>query len=384
MDRRAAAATPLRLPVVGRVLFVTWHGGGNVNPVVAIGQQLSELGHDVDVLGPSTLRRRFAEAGLAFTSRRVDDLWDIDQLVDEVTETIEDSEPDVVVVDYMLPGALCAAEASGRPTVALVHTLFRALLDDTGTVGPMGFVTSVEDVNGVRRQLGLDPVTSLGALFERTAQVLVTVPEAIDRGPPAPPYVTYVGPVFEPAGDDAGWEPPAGEGPLIVVTLGTTDMDELPVLLSVLDALAHERARIFATVGEHADPASIPTHANATVGPFVQHAAVLPHADLVISHGGIGTALAALAHGVPLLFLPLGRDQPANARAIAATGAAKVLPHGATPGQIARAADEVLTNPSYAEQARRLQGELAAGTGQHPATALIDQLISRESRPGSG
>ena len=47
---------------MGRVLFVTWHGGGNVNPVVAIGQQLRELGHDVHVLGAASLAPRFAAA----------------------------------------------------------------------------------------------------------------------------------------------------------------------------------------------------------------------------------------------------------------------------------------------------------------------------------
>jgi UDP:flavonoid glycosyltransferase YjiC (YdhE family) len=154
-------------------------------------------------------------------------------------------------------------------------------------------------------------------------------------------------------------------------------MDEIPVLMNVLDALAHERARVFATVGDHADPAGIPTHANATVSRFVQHAAVLPHADLVISHGGIGTALAAIAHGVPVLFLPLGRDQPVNAKAVAATGAGKVLPPSATPGQIARAADELLNDPRFREAAARAAEQLPERGEVHPATSIIDELARR-------
>ena len=213
------------------------------------------------------------------------------------------------------------------------------------------------------------PIDRLGQLLDTVERVLVTVPASVDTDGPRPGNVTYVGPVFEPAGGDEGWTPPSGDGPLIVVSLGTTDMDEVPVLTNVLDALAHERARVFATVGDHADPGAIPTPANATVGRFVQHAAVLPHADLVISHGGIGTALAAVAHGLPVLFLPLGRDQPANAKAIAATGAARVLPPSATPGQIARAAEELLTDPSYREAAR-------AGGGGGPGP--------RRGAPGDG
>jgi len=361
---------------MGRVLFVTWHGGGNVNPVVAIGQQLRQLGHDVHVVGTASLARRFAAADLAFTARAAPTEWDAGRLVDDVTDACRELDPDVVVVDYMQPAALVATEALGRTTVALVHTLYGALLKD-GTVGPMSMAASVRDVNELRRELGLAPIDRLGQLLDTVERVLVTVPASVDTDGPRPGNVTYVGPVFEPAGRDEGWTPPSGDGPLIVVSLGTTDMDEVPVLTNVLDALAHERARVFATVGDHADPGAIPTPANATVGRFVQHAAVLPHADLVISHGGIGTALAAVAHGLPVLFLPLGRDQPANAKAIAATGAARVLPPSATPGQIARAAEELLTDPSYREAARRVAVAVPAPGEVHPATAVIDELARR-------
>lgn len=360
---------------MGRLLFVTWHGGGNVNPVVAIGQQLRDLGHDLHMLGSASLAERFARAGLAFTARDRSTEWDNQQLADDTVEAVDTIDPDLVVVDYMLPAALCATEARGRRTVALLHTLYGKLMKD-GTVAPMGMAASPREINEVRDELGLGPIERLGDLLVRPEGVIVTVPAALDQTPDVPDNVIYVGPVFEAAGDDAGWTPPAGDGPLIVVSLGTTDMDELPVLAHVLDALAHERARVFVTVGDHIDPASIPTPRNATISRFVQHAAVLPHADLVVSHGGIGTALAAMAHGVPVLFLPLGRDQPINAKAIAATGAGRVLSPTATPGQIARAAEELLTDPSFREAAERLGSQLdTAHADVHPATALLDRLV---------
>ena len=39
----------------------------------------------------------------------------------------------------------------------------------------------------------------------------------------------------------------------------------------------------------------------------------MPGSAAVIGHGGLGTVLRALAHGVPQLLLPLGRDQAFNA-----------------------------------------------------------------------
>ena len=47
---------------------------------------------------------------------------------------------------------------------------------------------------------------------------------------------------------------------------------------------------------------------------------MLPHVDLVITHGGHGTVIRALAGGVPVMVVPISRDQPDNA--------ARVVHHG--------------------------------------------------------
>ena len=47
----------------------------------------------------------------------------------------------------MLPGALCAAEASGGATAALVHTLYGALLDGGDHPSPMAMAASCDTVN---------------------------------------------------------------------------------------------------------------------------------------------------------------------------------------------------------------------------------------------
>ena len=59
---------------------------------------------------------------------------------------------------------------------------------------------------------------------------------------------------------------------------------------------------------------------------FVPHGEVLPHASLVVTHAGMGTVMSALSHGVPLLCLPLGRDQFFNAAMVERLGAGRALP----------------------------------------------------------
>ena len=47
--------------------------------------------------------------------------------------------------------------------------------------------------------------------------------------------------------------------------------------------------------------------------------------EAVVTHGGSGTTLGALAHGLPLLVVPQGADQYANADAVVAAGAGRRL-----------------------------------------------------------
>ena len=80
-------------------------------------------------------------------------------------------------------------------------------------------------------------------------------------------------------------------------------------------------ANVLLTIGNGAPPdlfEHVPP--NVTVRSFVPQADVLPHAQLLVCHGGSGTVVAGLAAGVPMVITPVFADQPDNARCLAATG----------------------------------------------------------------
>src|SRR5438105_1725834 len=108
-----------------RYLLVTWDGGGNVPPLLGLATRLVRRGHDVVTLGPQTLAPRFERHGLHLCTRTSDMVSDTAGAADDVLAEIDARRPDAIVTDYMAPGALCAAEATGIPTAALVHTLYR-------------------------------------------------------------------------------------------------------------------------------------------------------------------------------------------------------------------------------------------------------------------
>jgi UDP:flavonoid glycosyltransferase YjiC (YdhE family) len=79
----------------------------------------------------------------------------------------------------------------------------------------------------------------------------------------------------------------------------------------------------------------------------------MPHTAAMVGHGGSGGTLQALAAGVPIAFLPLFVDGPANAERVATLGAGIVATHAA---QVV----EVLDDPTYGAAARRVAEEIRA------------------------
>jgi hypothetical protein len=332
----------------GRFLFVLWDGGGNVNPFLALGARLRERGHHVRVFGPTAVVARFAAVGVDTTTWPDAAAWS--PTADEVLAELSREPIDVAVVDYMLPAALAAADASDTCTVALVHTLYRAMQLD-GEMMTMLMATDAAGVNALCESLGVAPVRKVADLLDRVARVVVLSHEALDLPCDAVgANVVYAGPILEDAGGDAGWTPlfpPDDRRPLVVVGLGTTAMDEAPVVQRLLHALADLDVRVLVTVGPHLDPTSFDVPTNARVGGYVRHAAVLPHASVLVNHAGHGSIAAGLHHGLPMLCIPLGRDQPANAAAIARVGAGLVLTSDASGDELRDAVAELLASPDY-------------------------------------
>jgi hypothetical protein len=362
--------------VAGSILFVTWDGGGNVPPVLALAGRLRGGGHDVRAMGTASLAARFAAEGIPFLARDPLVEWDQSALAREVLTEAGDA--DLVVSDYMLPGALCGAEASHRPNVALVHTLYAANLDGDGGLVPMHMAATVDGIAAARAELGLPSVASFGELLDRATRLLVTCPEELDVPlDHRPDNVRYVGPVLEGPGSDAGWRPPGVDDgrPLVVVGMGTTPMDEGPVLQRVLGALEGAPVRVVATVGAHLDLDDLAAPAEVHLTRYVRHAALLPWASAVVTHAGLGTILAGLAHGLPLVCLPLGREQPHNAAAVVRVGAGLALEPTAAPDEIVsavrRAVDDLELRAGAARMALRIDELAAAGS----AVAELEQLL---------
>ena len=100
--------------------------------------------------------------------------------------------------------------------------------------------------------------------------------------------------------------------------------------------------------------------------------------DLVASHAGAGTILAALALGIPQLCLPQRADQFMNAEAIASAGAGLTIPPDRVDAAtVARAVRRLLEDPSYLRAARAIADEMALMPSPEVVTPVLEALAAR-------
>jgi UDP:flavonoid glycosyltransferase YjiC (YdhE family) len=97
---------------------------------------------------------------------------------------------------------------------------------------------------------------------------------------------------------------------------------------------------------------------------------------VVVTHGGHGTVIKALAAGRPCLVMPLGRDQPDNAARVGAHGAGLALPRSARPERIAAALLRLLEDRSYAEAAAELGRRIRVEADDRRIVEAVESLVT--------
>ena len=356
----------------GRVLLVSWDGGGNVPPALNLGARLVGRGHQVRMLGWSSTAQRAADAGLDFSglsmaplppgstheqtwSELIDPMLHGDGTLEEILTVARSFRPDVLVIDCMMGAAFAAAAQLGLPTAVLVHVRYQPFVNLWGD----------ELMH-----------TSVRGLLSRTDLVLALTPPGFD-GPcdAVPANTTYAGPILAPV---ATVGPPGMAGlaepgdPWVLVTLGTTEQQQHEALAAILEAVSALPVRVLLTLGGVLPVNSVAVPGNVTVRDFVPHDRVLPQVSAVVCHAGLSTVTTSLAYGVPLLCIPQGREQPLNAERVTACGVGRALAPDASATEIADAMHLVLNDAAIRTAAARFATP-DSGAG---AAELVEALFA--------
>jgi UDP:flavonoid glycosyltransferase YjiC (YdhE family) len=283
--------------------------------------------------------------------------------------------PDLVVCDEVDFGAMVAAERFGVPHASV------------SVIAAGSFIRPelvAEPLNELRAQLGLPPDPGMRMLSRYL--VLAPLPPSY-RHPafPLPATAHPIRPVMldpAPAAVEPPWKAARRGAPTVYFTLGTIfNLESGDLFDRVIAGLTRLPVNLVVTVGRHIDPAEFgtqPEHVH--IHRYLPQQLVLPHCQLVVSHGGSGSVIGALAHGVPMVLVPMGADQPHNAARCADLGLARVLDAvRLTPDTARDAASAVLADPAYRHAAERLRDEAAALPGPAHAVALLERLATRRT-----
>ena len=112
---------------------------------------------------------------------------------------------------------------------------------------------------------------------------------------------------------------------------------------------------------------------------YIPQEQLLPHCAAVVTHGGAGSMLGALAFGLPLLIVPQGADHFYNAdRAVAAGAACKLMPERLTADSARDAVRMLLHDDTFRDAAQRIKHEFDAMPDPQRAVESLEQLTVRQ------
>ncbi|GAF92996.1 unnamed protein product, partial [marine sediment metagenome] len=119
--------------------------------------------------------------------------------------------------------------------------------------------------------------------------------------------------------------------------------------------------------------------------PYLPGIAMAERSDLLIHHGGHGSSMTGPYTGTPAVIVPTYSERESNARRLAALGAALVVvPTQGASGEKDVSVEElrakvrqVLSDPSFARNARRVAETIRTYGGASEAARLIDSFAKR-------
>ena len=324
---------------------------GHIRPLLPYADALLNRGHDVLVAAPQGAGAILRDAGLdhaAFGHPGDKKLAEISGLfanksAEEVVETavgkifadlnarsalpglrstIQTWKPDLIVRESMEFAATVAAAEAGIPTARVASTNSQA---EARVV-----TVATAPLDPIRQEARLDPDN--GAAL-RAEPAFTSFPPSLDgntlaASARAPFRVRLARESLDPERIVPAWAVEDGR-PLVFITFGTLAAGSERnhgLFRAALEAVGALPVRALFSTGTAMDVAGLgAVPENVTVTSWVSQGDGFPRASVLVCHGGAGSVLAGLTHGLPMVITPISADQPDNARRVEEAGAGTML-----------------------------------------------------------
>jgi len=226
-----------------------------------------------------------------------------------------------------------------------------------------------------------DPAATVSKLA-----VITQTPKVFDfPGIPWPAQFHYAGPFHDDDGREPvpfPWEQLTGKA-LVYASLGTLVNGLDDVYKHILEAVVPlEDVQVVLSIGKNISPENlgrIPS--NTIVVRSAPQIELLKRAALCITHAGLNTTLESLAHGVPMVAIPIGYDQPGTAARIAHHGTGEFIElDQLTTDRLRVLIEKVLQDPSYCARADYFQKVISKTRGLDVAADIIERALQKHQK----
>ena len=403
---------------------------GHLNTILPLGKALQQRGHQVTLFGLLDAKAKALAAGLDFQAIAVDEFprgsqrefmttlgalkgkqaltYTISQVckkakafLDEAPDVIRQRGVEGLVVDQVSQEGGTIADRLGIPFVSLCSAV---VLNREITIPPYYTLWHYDPsvLGQLRNGIGYSlfsrltqPITTLLNSYRQQWQLTphrkpndrYSLLAQISQQPAAfefprrqlPAHFHFTGPFHQSVGRDIPefpWEKLTGQ-PLIYASLGTIQNQLMPIFQTIAAACQTLEAQLVISLGGGQQSLGIALAGNPLVVDYAPQLDLLPKTALTITHAGLNTTLECLAQGVPMVAIPIANDQPGVAARIAWSGVGEAIAlKKLTAPRLRSTLEKVLTNPTYKENALRLQTALHQSGGVEQAVAIVEQAIA--------
>ena len=326
----------------------------------------------------------------------------VDTWFADLPQSIQSRQVDALVIDQIFIGGATVAEHLNIPYVHLANALIANAEDSVPPINfgwrygvdPLSRLRNTlgyaiirkrtkpicQKVNHQRLQWGLKPYADLlNAPFAGHPQISQQPPGLEYPRQNLPSDFHFVGPLHNRRArlqTAFPWEELDGR-PIIYASMGTLQNRLAWIFHIILEACETLEAQLVLSLGGNFDPFAFSgTMGNPLIVKYAPQLEVLERSTACITHAGLNTTLESLTLGVPLVAIPITNDQPAVAARIEWVGAGKSIPpKRLTVDRLGIALQQVLADPRYRANARRLQSEIAALHPLDHASSVIEGVL---------
>lgn len=167
-----------------------------------------------------------------------------------------------------------------------------------------------------------------------------------------------------------------GDAPLVYLSLGSLGSADVQLMQRLLDTLATANdLRVVASLGPQHELLRVPEGVSGAE--YLPQTSILPHAEVVITHGGNNTVTESVHFGCPMVLLPLFWDQYDNAQRVHECGMGiRLDTYGHDPDQLLGAVRSLLADRALRERLNAASTRLRGNPGTVIAAEAVERVAT--------